>query len=78
MNISLTPELEAFVQREVSSGQYASSSEVLRDGLRLLKHQQELLRAQIQEGLHSPRVPSSDVTGEKIADRARRKKSSIT
>jgi antitoxin ParD1/3/4 len=37
MNISLTPELEAFVQAQVESGLYHSQSEVIRDGLRLLK-----------------------------------------
>jgi antitoxin ParD1/3/4 len=37
MNISLTPELEAFVQAQVESGLYHSQSEVIREGLRLLK-----------------------------------------
>lgn len=37
MNISLTPELEAFVQMQVESGLYHSQSEVIREGLRLLK-----------------------------------------
>jgi antitoxin ParD1/3/4 len=37
MNISLTPELEAFVQQQVESGLYHSQSEVIREGLRLLK-----------------------------------------
>jgi antitoxin ParD1/3/4 len=37
MNISLTNELEQFVQSQVQSGMYHSASEVIRDGLRLLK-----------------------------------------
>ena len=37
MTISLTPELDAFVRHEVESGRYASSSEVIRAGLRLLQ-----------------------------------------
>ena len=37
MNISLTPELEKFVQMQVESGLYHSQSEVIREGLRLLK-----------------------------------------
>lgn len=37
MNISLTPELEAFVQAQLESGLYHSQSEVIREGLRLLK-----------------------------------------
>ena len=34
MNISLTPELEQFVLDQVKSGQYKSSSEVVREALR--------------------------------------------
>jgi len=37
MNISLTPELERFVADKVNSGMYQTSSEVIREGLRLLK-----------------------------------------
>lgn len=37
MNVSLTPELEKFVQSEVSSGMYQTASEVIRAGLRRLK-----------------------------------------
>lgn len=38
MNVSLTPELEKFVQGKVESGLYHSASEVIREGLRLLHH----------------------------------------
>lgn len=43
MNISLTPELEGFVNSRVSSGRYQSASEVVRAGLRLLE-ERELAR----------------------------------
>ena len=36
MNVSLTSELECFVEERVQSGAFASSSEVVRAGLRLL------------------------------------------
>ena len=36
MNISLTPELEEFVESRVKSGHYQTTSEVMRAGLRLL------------------------------------------
>ena len=37
MNISITPELEKFVNEEVKTGFYQSASEVIRAGLRRLK-----------------------------------------
>ena len=37
MNVSLTPELEKFIEQEVETGMYQSASEVIRAGLRLLK-----------------------------------------
>lgn len=37
MNVSLTPELEKFVEKEVKSGLYQTASEVVRAGLRRLK-----------------------------------------
>ena len=37
MNVSLTPELEKFVAKEVDSGLYQTASEVIRAGLRRLK-----------------------------------------
>jgi putative addiction module CopG family antidote len=42
MNVSLTPELEKFVQSEVSSGLYQTASEVIRAGLRRLKEDKEM------------------------------------
>lgn len=36
MNVSLTPELEEFVEQKVRSGRYHSASEVISEGLRLL------------------------------------------
>jgi antitoxin ParD1/3/4 len=43
MNVSLTPELEHWVDEKVRTGRYASASEVVREALRLLE-QQELAR----------------------------------
>ena len=41
MNVSLTPELEKFVSKEVDSGLYQTASEVVRAGLRRLKEEHE-------------------------------------
>lgn len=40
LNVSLTPELEKFVESRVASGRYQSASEVVRDGLRLLEERE--------------------------------------
>lgn len=56
MNVSLTPELEAFVEAAVKSGRYASASEAVREGLRLLEEREaKLLRLKrdIEDGLAS-------------------------
>ena len=44
MNISLTQELEQYVQGKVATGLYTSASEVVRTSLRLM-HEQEALTA---------------------------------
>lgn len=41
MNVSLTTELEAWIQAKVRSGLYQSASEVVRDSLRLLRERDE-------------------------------------
>ena len=52
-NVALTDEQHALVERLVKSGRYASASEVLRDGLRLLQRDEEarLLDKWLVEGL---------------------------
>ena len=58
LNVSLTPELEHFVQARVASGLYQTASEVIREGLRLLEEREraretalEELRAKIRRGI---------------------------
>lgn len=41
VNVSLTPELEAFLQSRVASGRYQTTSEVVREALRLLERQEQ-------------------------------------
>ena len=42
MNVNLSPQLEAMVKAKVASGLYASASEVVREALRLMEHQDQL------------------------------------
>ncbi|HTD34836.1 MAG TPA: type II toxin-antitoxin system ParD family antitoxin [Candidatus Elarobacter sp.] len=58
MTISVTAELDRFVKEQVQSGKYASSSEVVRAGLRLLYEREQeraerrdALKRLVQEGL---------------------------
>ena len=53
MNVSLTPELEQFVQGKVESGLYNNASEVIRESLRLLKEHDAVRlkwREQVERG----------------------------
>jgi antitoxin ParD1/3/4 len=45
MNVSLTPELERYVQEKVQSGRYYSASEVVREALRALQNDEEARKA---------------------------------
>jgi len=47
VNVSLTPELERFVQAKVESGRYNSASEVIREALRLLEDHERARAAQL-------------------------------
>jgi len=78
MNVSLTPQLEALVQRKVESGLYGSASEVMREALRLLEERDRLrsmrleaLRAEIQQGLDSGEPTPLDMDAIKACGRKR-------
>jgi antitoxin ParD1/3/4 len=49
VNISLTVELDQFVKQQVESGMYHSASEVIRDGLRLLREREQLRQIRLEE-----------------------------
>jgi antitoxin ParD1/3/4 len=83
MNVSLTPELEKFVENEVSSGLYQTASEVVRAGLRRLKEDREArlptvpatleeLEARLREGVQ--RLDRGEgVDGEEVFHRLRKR-----
>ncbi len=49
MNISLTFELERYVQEKLESGLYTSNSEIIREALRLMRAHDELQINQINQ-----------------------------
>jgi antitoxin ParD1/3/4 len=60
MNVSLTPEIEEFIKKKVDGGLYSTSSEVVREAMRLFmdqdtikQHRIEELRAEIEKGFAS-------------------------
>lgn len=57
MNVSMGPRWESFVDRIVKTGRYASASEVVREGLRLVEEREaklialrETLNASVERG----------------------------
>jgi antitoxin ParD1/3/4 len=48
MNVSVGKDLESYVRSKVESGDYATASEVVRDGLRLLREKELLFEARLQ------------------------------
>lgn len=80
MNVSLTPELEAFVETKVQSGDFTSASEVVRASLRLLKRQDaeqeatlEALRQAVSEGIAAARAGALRPGGEVFAEIRKRR-----
>lgn len=49
MNVSLTPELEEFINAKVEGGRYGSASEVVREALRLLEEHDQNRAARLAE-----------------------------
>jgi antitoxin ParD1/3/4 len=49
VSVALTPEMLAFVREAVESGEYASSSEVMREALRVWKRRRALEKKEVEE-----------------------------
>jgi antitoxin ParD1/3/4 len=79
MNVSLTPELESFVTAKVETGMYGSQSEVVREGLRLLRERDRVMEARLQdlrsevaEGLEQARRGEL-IPGDQVREKIRQK-----
>jgi antitoxin ParD1/3/4 len=77
MNVSLTPELEKYIQKQVASERYQTASEVVRQAIRMMqqgeayeKAKLEALRQDIQIGLdqldRGEYIEGKDLTVESI------------
>lgn len=77
--VSFTPEHDDFVSHCVESGRYQSASEVVRAGLRLLQHEDERRRAELERVRREIRVGAEQlergetVEGEEVFRRWRAK-----
>jgi antitoxin ParD1/3/4 len=75
MNVSLPEAMEEFVRQKVAIGDYETASEVVREGLRLLKQRDEVWKAEvrdkIKQGMDSIRtgrtIPAEQVQAEMTA-----------
>ena len=82
MNVSLPELMEEFVRQKVAIGEYETASEVVREGLRLLKQRDEVwkaeVRSKIKQGVDSIRagrgVPAEQVKAEVAAFKKKWKK----
>jgi len=64
MNVSLTPRLVEYVRRKVDAGLYGSSSEVIRDALRLMEQRDR----QREAALTAVRADEPKSTGNEVID----------
>ncbi|MBN2069610.1 MAG: type II toxin-antitoxin system ParD family antitoxin [Opitutales bacterium] len=79
MNVSLTPELEHWVQKKVESGFYGSSSEVIREALRMLHdfesertNKLQALKADLHVGIEQLHKGKSAIFDKSIVERIKK------
>ncbi len=53
LNVSLTPELTAFIAAQVETGRYQSASDVVREALRLLEQQDRRYTTTVEKLPHA-------------------------
>ncbi len=82
ITIALTPEMASSVRNAVESGEYASTSEAIRDAVRQWQERRDLmgysvdeLRKLVKEGLSSGKSPQATMTALKAKARRRLKSS---
>lgn len=82
LSVTLTNEMADMVRRKVESGEYASESEVVRDGLRALQQRDAAMERWLREevvptydrAISQPGIPIEQAFGEAAARYAARKR----
>ncbi len=82
ITIALTPEMASFVRNAVESGEYASTSEAIRDAVRQWQERRDLmgysvdeLRKLVKEGQSSGKSPHAKMAALRAESRRRLKSS---
>ena len=68
MNVSLTPELEAWIQDRVQTGRYRSFSEVVREAIRLLQEHEEIKHLRLEELRRLVQVGLDDMDAGRVVE----------
>jgi antitoxin ParD1/3/4 len=69
MNVSLPQALAEFVEKEVASGNYATASEVVRDGLRMLREERAVYEGKLAILRREIQVAVDEVSAGQFSDR---------
>ncbi len=83
MNISLTPELERWIEEKVKSGRYQTNSEVVREALRTMLEREEKITAikeklaEADESIRAGRVIPADQIFEQVKSEVERRKQKV-
>jgi antitoxin ParD1/3/4 len=80
MNITLSPEQQAFVQNQLTTGQYDNVEALISEALKLLANrQQKLAELRQQIAIGTEQIRNGQVNdGEEVFDRLQTKLSSLT
>lgn len=68
MNISLTPELERFIQEKVACGMYTSASEVIRESLRLMHTHDDVQKQRIWDLSRAIDIGMEQLSQKRVVD----------
>ncbi len=68
LTITLTPELEAFIQERVASGRFATAGEAVRAGLHLLEQREQEREAVLTELRHEIEIGVEQAKAGQVSD----------